>query len=52
MRTSKNPKRIPNNLFKLFQDWDKIVPMNECRHCDGTGRAPSSDGRTACGFCK
>lgn len=22
-----------------------------CPHCHGTGRAPSSDGRTKCGFC-
>lgn len=23
----------------------------DCPHCDGTGRGPSSDGRTSCGFC-
>ena len=22
-----------------------------CAYCDGTGKAPDSDGRTPCGFC-
>lgn len=36
----------------LPKDWDAIRPTKDCLHCKGTGRAPSADGRTACGFCK
>ncbi len=36
--------------YNDFRNWDKIRPTSECRHCLGTGRAPS-DGTTECGFC-
>lgn len=32
--------------------WDKVFSRLECPYCDGTGKAPSSDGRTACGWCE
>lgn len=31
----------------MSYDWVPLI----CPHCEGSGLAPSSDGRTDCGFC-
>ena len=39
------------SLVAAMRGWDRPRPQATCWHCDGTGLAPSLDGRTACGFC-
>ena len=34
-----------------FKNWDAVRNPADCPHCQGSGRAPSLDGRTPCGFC-
>ena len=31
--------------------YDALRNPADCLHCEGTQKAPSGDGRTACGFC-
>jgi ribosomal protein S27AE len=37
--------------YSFRSGWDRVVRTKSCNHCSGTGLAPSSDGRTECGFC-
>ena len=41
---------ITKSLASLFEGWDDIRKTADCRHSDGTGKAPG-DGKTHCGFC-
>lgn len=47
-------RKIVKDVFgqNPFKNWDRVRPQSECLHCHGTGRAPSADGRTECGFCE
>ncbi len=38
-------------MKNLIANWDASRPTSQCLYCNGTGQAPSSDKRTACGFC-
>lgn len=44
-------RRLDTMFDAIFDGWDDIRPTDECLHCGGTGSAPSSDGKTDCGFC-
>jgi len=35
----------------MLAGWDRPRRTAECPHCHGTGLAPSTDGKTECGFC-
>ena len=39
-------------ILWAFARWDEVKPRKDCYHCHGTGLAPSSDGKTECGFCQ
>lgn len=44
--------RYERDLQPIFDGWDDVRPTADCLHCNGTGLAPSGDGRTPCGFCE
>lgn len=51
MTITENTRRAIEQIRPLLTGYDRLRHPTDCWHCNGTMLAPSTDGRTPCGFC-